>query len=172
LAIRKTDYDPDAGVIRLVETKDNRERFIPIAGSTNERLKHCTRQLAARFEGYSFTEYLLPNAYGKPYSKITLYAFFREMLWQAGISHGGRGRGPRLHDLRHTYAVMVLNRGFCEGKEMGALLQGLSIYMGHTGLKSSERYLRMTKEMHSKVTGCYTETFGWVLEGGRCHEGE
>ena len=172
LAIRKADYDPDAGVIRLVETKDHRERFIPIAGSTNERMKHCTRQLATRFEGYSFTEYLLPNAYGKPYSKITLYAFFREMLWQAGISHGGRGRGPRLHDLRHTYAVMVLNRGFCEGKEMGALLQGLSIYMGHTGLKSSERYLRMTKEMHSKVTGCYTETFGWVLEGGRCHEGE
>ena len=170
LAIKKADYNPDAGVIKLLETKNNRERFIPIACSINEQLKGYSEQLAACFKGYSCTDFLFPNVYGEAYDKTTIYAFFRKMLWKSGIKHAGRGKGPRLHDFRHTYAVMVLNRGFSEGREMNALLQELSIYMGHTGLKSTERYLRMTTEMHSKVTDKFTGKFGWVLDGGQNHE--
>ena len=170
LAINKADYNPETGVIKLVTTKNNKERFIPIAESINERLKHYSEQMAACFKGYPYTDFLFPNVYGKPYHKSTIYSVFRKALWKSGIKHAGRGKGPRLHDLRHSYAVMVLNRGFSEGRQMDALLQALSIYMGHTGLKSTEKYLRMTKEMHANVTDKFTDKFGWVLEGEKNHE--
>lgn len=44
-------------------------------------------------------------------SPNTIYGKFRVYLKVVGISHGGKGQGPRLHDLRHTFAVHVLQNG-------------------------------------------------------------
>jgi integrase/recombinase XerD len=55
------------------------------------------------------------------------------------MSHGGRGHGPRLHDLRHTFAVHRLEDWYRQGADLGAKLPVLSAYMGHQSLAGTQR---------------------------------
>lgn len=63
-------------------------------------------------------------------SPMTIYQRYRRYLTGAGISHGGKGQGPRLHDLRHTFAVHVLQKWITEGADLTAMMLILSTYMG------------------------------------------
>jgi integrase/recombinase XerD len=113
--------------------------------------------------GFSSSPWLFPNADGTPYNSATVYEVFRKALRLARISHGGRGRGPRLHDIRHTYAVRVLNRWVREGKDLTTALPHLAIYMGHEGLKASQHYLRLTAEMLPHLISTVEKEYGWVI---------
>ncbi len=130
LHIDKSDIDLENGTLILRHTKDAKERIIPIAASLVERcrLYKIKCQVVRSFDS---TPWFFPNKYGVPYSHTTAYSLFRKALSIAGISHGGRGKGPRLHDLRHTYAVRVLNRWVQAGNNLTTALSYLSIYMGH-----------------------------------------
>ena len=59
---------------------------------------------------------------------------FRRFLWQARIPHGGRGHGPRVHDLRHAMAVNNLRSWFAHGENVDALLPVLQTYLGHSSI--------------------------------------
>ena len=153
----------------LLNTKNKIERIVPLADS-----------LCAACRKYAFSiqfvrrakesEYFFPNPEGKAYAASTAYDRFRQALRLARISHGGRGRGPRLHDLRHTYAVRVLQKWVREGKNLTTALPYLSIYMGHVGLKATEHYLKLTAEMFPDLLKTAEETYGWVIPEAY-HEG-
>jgi integrase len=162
LRIEKKDVDIENGTLLLLNTKNGKERVIPMAGSLAQRCRLYARdsQLA---RGFDSSRWFFPNAHGTPYDAATLYAFFRKTLRLAGISHGGRGRGPRLHDLRHTFAVRVLNRWVREGRDLTTALPYLAIYMGHEGLKASQHYLRLTATMFPHLVSTVGEEFGWVI---------
>ena len=59
----------------------------------------------------------------------------------------GERRPPRLHDLRHTAAVHRVVAWYRAGKDVQKLLPQLATYLGHTELKSTQRYLHMTPEL-------------------------
>lgn len=79
---------------------------------------------------------------------MTIYQRYRRYLQAAGISHGGKGSGPRLHDIRHTFAVHVLQKWVSEGTDLTAMMPVLSTYMGHSRIQSTARYLRLTAEVY------------------------
>jgi site-specific recombinase XerD len=54
---------------------------------------------------------------------------------------------PRIHDLRHTFAVHRLTVWYRKGDDVQALLPALSTYLGHVELHSTQRYLTMTPEL-------------------------
>ena len=81
----------------------------------------------------------------------------------AGIPHGGRGKGPRLHDLRHTFAVHMLNMWAVQGRDLYVALPILSVYLGHTSLKSTEQYLRLVPEAYAQITLAFEAGFGDVF---------
>ena len=64
-------------------------------------------------------------------SPMTVYQRYRRYLEVADISHGEKGQGPRLHDIRHTFAVHVLQKWIKEEADLTAMLPILSTYMGH-----------------------------------------
>jgi integrase len=71
--------------------------------------------------------------------------FFRE---QAGILRSdGASKQPRLHDLRHTFAVHRLTSWYRQGCDVQALLPVLSTYMGHVHIRHTQVYLSMTPEL-------------------------
>ena len=82
-----------------------------------------------------------PAGPAQPLTIGNVYHNFRRFLWQARISHGGRGHGPRVHDLRHTFAVNNLRSWFAHGRDVGALLPVLQTYMGHSSLADTAYYL-------------------------------
>jgi integrase len=162
LRIQKKDVEADGATLRLLNTKNRKERLIPVAESLAQRCRLYARDCQL-VRGFGSSRWFFPNAQGGAYSSGTLYAFFRKVLRLSGISHGGRGRGPRLHDLRHTYAVRVLNRWVQEGKQLSTALPLLAIYMGHQGLEGSEHYLRLTATMFPHLVSTVEKEFGWVI---------
>ena len=56
-------------------------------------------------------------------------------------------RQPRLHDLRHTFAVHRLTAWYQQGADVQRLLPQLSVYMGHACLSSTQFYLTMTPDL-------------------------
>ncbi len=115
------------------------------------------------FRSFDCTPCFFPNKHGVPYSSETAYGLFRRVLSVAGISHGGKGKGPRLHDLRHTYAVRVLNRWVQNGNNLTTALPYLAIYMGHKGMKASRHYLRLTTTMFPELVKTVESKYGWII---------
>ena len=73
-------------------------------------------------------------------------------LQQSGIPYEGKLRGPRLHDFRHTFAVTAMNHLSDEGNDLYVSLPILSAYLGHAGIQSTERYVRLTEDRLSTIT--------------------
>ena len=74
---------------------------------------------------------------------------FRRLCEQAGIRRIRRRRRyqPRLHDLRHTFAVHRLTSWYRQGADVQKLLPSLSVYLGHAHLSATQVYLSMTPEL-------------------------
>ncbi len=105
--------------------------------------------------------YYFPGQSTKPIMLVNLYRNFRRFLWHAGISHGGRGSGPRIHDFRHTYAVHCFKKWTEEGKDLSVYMPVLKTYMGHESFEDTTYYLRLTVDVFPDITlrmeTCYPE---------------
>lgn len=162
LCIKKTDLDLENGTLFLRQTKNAKERIIPIAASLVEKCRRYEMK-CLMIPGFSSSPWYFPNRHGLPYHSRTAYQVFRKALSRAGISHGGKGKGPRLHDLRHTYAVRVLNKWVLERKNLTTALPYLATYMGHEGLKAAQHYLRLTATMFPELIQTVEKAYGWVI---------
>ena len=160
--IEKKDLDLETGCLLLRNTKNHKERLIPMAASLTERCRAymTSTQSIRRFAECSW---LFPKHDGTPYNVRAVYSVFRNALHTAGVSHGGRGKGPRLHDLRHTFAVRLLNKWVGEGKNLTTALPHLALYMGHEALKASQHYLRLTAGMFPELVRKVEKQYGWVI---------
>lgn len=146
LALKVKDVDLDNGGLTIPAAKFGKARKLPISNSLLAHLRNY-RISNADFIGIDEDGWFFPTAKGECYSQRTVYDKFRTILWQAGISHGGKGKGPRLHDLRHTFAVHSLQQNVAEGNDIYASLTRLMTYLGHSRISSTEYYLRLTAEV-------------------------
>jgi integrase len=162
LQVERKDIDLENRTVLLRNTKNGKQRIIAMAESLVER---C-RQYAVNGQsvrGFNSSRWFFPNKEGMPYSSTSAYCVYRKALRLSGISHGGKGKGPRLHDLRHTFAVRLLNRWVSEGRSLTTALPYLAIYMGHEGLKASQHYLRLTAVMFPELIRTVEKQYGWVI---------
>ena len=91
------DVDIDTGVLQLRNTKGGKDRQVPVSEPLRVRLAAYHAHLA----GWSTRDWFFPGRDGLPLTVGNIERNFRRFLWQARIPHGGPGRGPRVHDLRH-----------------------------------------------------------------------
>ena len=92
-----------------------------------------------------------------------VYKAFRKFLWKAGISHGGKGKGPRLHDLRHSFCVHTLARQAKDGIDVYIALPVLSTYVGHGSVGATQRYVRLTAEAYPDLIEKASQTCSYVI---------
>lgn len=98
--------------------------------------------------------------------KNVAYDHFRDYLLMADIPH--TGRGPRIHDFRHGFAVENLRRWSVERKDLLNLIPYLSAYMGHSDYKATQHYLRLTAEIYPEMVEILAaECMDIVPQGGR-----
>jgi integrase len=160
LKLTVTDVDLGQGVLLLREAKFRKDRLVAVSPGLSERLRcYAAAVDRARDLGQAF----FPNRNGGPYTKWAVYGIFRRLLREAGISHGGRGRGPRLHDVRHTFAVHRLEEWYRQGVNLAAKLPVLSAYMGHQSLVGTQRYLRLTPALFPDVVASVEAVVGHAM---------
>jgi integrase/recombinase XerD len=147
--LKVADVDLDNGILSIHQSKMDNSRLVPLSEVLTERCRNYSK-MAHPYpvaEGYYF-----PVLDGKPMRICNLYNNFRRFLWHAGISHGGKGNGPRIHDFRHTYAVHCLKKWAEQEKDLSVYLPVLKTYMGHDSFHETAYYLRMTVDVFPEIT--------------------
>jgi integrase/recombinase XerD len=157
--LRFGDVDVDAGVLTIRDGKGGRDRQVPVSPPLRDRLAGYYARVAGRTGG----EWFFPGQAGQPLTLGNIDKNFRRFLWQARIPHGGKGHGPRVHDLRHSMAVNNLRFWFAAGEDVGALLPVLQAYMGHASIADTDYYLRLTAESYPHITAAIQRAFGDVV---------
>ena len=153
------DVDTDAGVLQIRDAKGGKDRQVPVSEPLRVRLADYHAQVDGRLG----RDWFFPGRAGLALTLGNVEKNFRRFLWQARISHGGPGRGPRVHDLRHTFAVNNLRLWFAQGQDVGALLPVLQTYMGHSSLGDTAYYLRLTAESYPDITARVQQATGDVV---------
>jgi integrase len=146
LALKNDDVNLDESYLRVRDSKNGKERIIPIsdalASVCKEYLWH--RQRLPILPNTS--EYFFIRADGMKCGQ-SVNRWFKECLDYAGIPHGTT-QSPRLHDLRHTFAVTSLANMAESGIDLYVSLPILSNYLGHGSLEATNHYVRLTVTMY------------------------
>ena len=148
VGLRMKDINLTDGILHVHKSKFNNSRLVPMSWSLTESCRDYYARIgySHRKNGYFFE--VSPDV---PYKCGSCYNQFRSFLKEAGIWHGGRGNGPRLHDARHTYAVYALDHMVKQGMDIYCALPILSAYMGHRTIESTEKYVRLVPSFHNDI---------------------
>ncbi len=152
LKLQLADIDTEQMVLRILETKFNKSRLVPMAPSVAAEVRQYLRD---RHESNMPGEPSAPlvwNGYPRrndrtlPMTPSPFWTTWQRVCRSAGV-FDHRGRPPRLHDLRHSYAVEALRRGYSTGQNAQAVLPRLALYMGHAGARFTHYYLKFTEPL-------------------------
>jgi len=148
LLLMMENVDLDNGILTIKHSKFNNSRLVPMSDNL---VKCCIDYVDSMGFPYAHEGYFFPSPVGGAYNECSIYCRFRDLLEQAGIKHGGRGIGPRLHDLRHTFAVHSLEQMVKQGFDIYCALPILSTYLGHRTTESTDKYVRLTSVAHASI---------------------
>jgi integrase len=149
LKLELKDIDEKTETLTIRESKFGKSRLTPSSDSMADMLKSYLRTRASYHPAHRS---VFPSRFSDgPVESRVVYGYYRRILWEAGIPHGGMGKGPRLHDLRHTFAVHSLQQWISEGIDIYTALPILAKYLGHEHLRMTEKYLRLTAEVYPEV---------------------
>ena len=146
LALKLSDVDSVHGVLRIRHGKFGKARDLPILPSTLDGLcSYLERREGAGMPQGSEAAFFVslrrdrcsPSAVSGP---------FKAVVKDLGIRTSG-GAIPRLHDLRHTYAVRRVAQWYREGVDVNTRLAALSGYLGHTSPQHTARYLQANESI-------------------------
>jgi integrase/recombinase XerD len=148
LGIRKRDVDLENGIVKLFETKNDCERYIVLG----DDLRVLVQQFAEKcFYLLNDKDYIFTTSNGGRMGGDGIYEVHRSFLQQAGIPYLGGGKGPRIHDWRHTMAVRSFKQMVDAGMDMYVALPILSTYLGHKTIFATERYVRLTMGIYPYI---------------------
>jgi site-specific recombinase XerD len=141
------DVDLAEDVLTIRATKFYKSRLVPIGPRLATVLANYIR-LWRRGLAHGETSFLLANRDGTRLASSTVQAAFDALRRIAGVHGTAGGRHiPRLHDLRHSFAVHSLTAWYRQGADVQRLLPVLSSYLGHSDLEGTKVYLSMTPEL-------------------------
>ena len=145
IALDKKDLDAHRGQLLVRSGKLGKSRLLPISPSTLAALGEYGRQ-RDRTVRRTKTESLLVSSVGTRLDYRLVHHVFLRVVRLAGL--GDRlPRRPRIHDLRHTFAVQTLLEWYRAGADVEARLPWLSTYLGHVSPSSTYWYLTATPEL-------------------------
>ena len=159
VGLRYKDVNLEDGILTIREAKTDRDRYIPLSDS----VKKACMSYAEKIWWEKDSDYFFLAPDRTMISPMTVYQRYRRYLEVAGISHGGKGQGPRLHDIRHTFAVHVLQKWIKEEEDLTAMLPILSTYMGHKTVRSTALYLRLTAEVYPELLKKVESSCAYVI---------
>jgi len=166
------DVDAQNGVLRIRESKFHRSRWVPLSRDARRELRRYLRKrLADPYSRHSSSPLLLngSRAYGNTgwhaYCGAGLGGSVSSLFGQANV-HDAQGRRPRVHDLRHSFAVESLLRCYRLGEDVQTYLPKLALYMGHVSIVSTAYYLHFIPEIATLASEKFGRQFSHLINPG------
>jgi integrase/recombinase XerD len=147
-----SDITADGLLIR--KTKFQKTRLVPLHETAWTGL---SRYLMHRQEMRIGGDHVFVSDEGQPLVYWRVHDVFRNLLKSAGIKPS-RGRWPRIHELRHTFAVRALESSPTGRQQIGQHMLALATYLGHVNINSTYWYLETTPELLRSIA-VVTEDF-------------
>ena len=163
--LRLADVALGEALLTVRRSKFFKSRLVPLAPPLVGALQaYAVRRMAGGASQAEKAAFLV-NRDGSPLARSTVHEAFAQLRREAGVGSEELPCQPRLHDLRHTFAVERLTAWYREGKDVQRLLPVLSTYLGHTSVAGTQVYLRMTPELLREAC----ERFERYADGGGRH---
>ena len=138
------DVDLSAAVVTVRKAKHNRTRLVPLHESTRDMLADYVERRNRHWSGRDVSDYLFVSSRGNRLNRTGVGHQFRKISHQIGLRRPGDDRGPRIHDLRHTFSVRTLENWYRHDDDPEKLLPILAIYLGHIQLSDTYWYLELS----------------------------
>ena len=152
-----SDITPDGLLIR--KTKFQKTRLVPLHDTAVVGIgQYLAHRQAARRGG----DHIFVSDEGQPLVYWKVHSVFRTLLKSAGV-HPAGGRWPRIHELRHTFAVRALEASPVGRRRIGQHMLALATYLGHVNIDATYWYLETTPELLRDIA-VVAENF---VQGGR-----
>ena len=125
------DFDPESAVLTIRGAKYGRERLVPLHRSTCDVVADYITRREHHWQGRAISPYLFVTNKGNR------------------LSESGKtdNNGPRLHDLRHSFAMNTLVSGYRQDRIPERLVPILSTWLGHTNVADTQWYLEARPEL-------------------------
>ena len=146
LALTRADTDLDGGIITVVNGKHGTSRHVPLHPTVTRMLRHYAGRRDQLCQEPRSDRFFLTRA-GTPLSAGQLQDAFARLLVHAGITVPAGQRPPRIHHLRHTFAVMTIRDWYRDGQDVQARLPLLSTMLGHIAPAHTYWYLTATPDL-------------------------
>lgn len=172
IRLRLADVDADDGVLHIRESKFHRSRWVPLSSDALRELREYLRKRARAVGDVRPQAPLLCNrngAYGHigwhPYCGGGLAQGVR-LLFELADVRDPQGRRPRVHDIRHSYAVETLMRCYRQGGDVQTHLPKIALYMGHVSIVSTAYYLHFIPEIAALASNRFERGFSRLIDSG------
>ena len=153
LSLKNKDVNISGRCLTLIDTKNGKDRLVPMSDSLTavckDYLEHRDKLPISVLKRENEPFFISLN--GGVCKHDTVYRRFRKVLEIAGIHFTGNRKGPRIHDIRHTFACHSFLKLSDEGVDLYCSWPYLSTYLGHQSLESTERYIRLTSQMYPEL---------------------
>jgi len=159
------DVEPRSGVLRVRESKFHKSRLVPLSPDARSELQgYLRKRLAPGLDSGPRAALLCNTARGqRGYTGTGISGGIHRLFETAGVRTSD-GRRPRIHDMRHSFAVQALIRWYRAGVDVQSQLPRLAMYMGHVSIVSTAYYLQFVPALASLASERFEQAFGALLQ--------
>ena len=152
LALDKDDVDFGNRLLTIRNSKFDKSRLVPVHASTGKALKYYSRHRDHVFLKAQSDSFFLTTLGTRPTCAIAQLTF-RQLCFTTGIRNSCCGKGPRIHDMRHSFAVKSLIDIHRANQDVEQRVYALSVYLGHIGPSSTYWYFSAVPELMEIALG-------------------
>lgn len=159
------DVSPSTGVLRIRASKFHKSRLVPLSSdASNELRAYLCKRLAPIFDTGPHST-LLCNMRGRQrgYTGAGIAEAIQRMYAAANVVDSEHRR-PRVHDMRHSFAVNALVRWYRESADVQSNLPRLAMYMGHVSIVSTAHYLHFVPTLRALASDRFEQSFGNLIQ--------
>ncbi len=146
IGLRVDDVDLTAGILTIQGAKFGKSRLVPLHPTTVNELRKYKRRRDRFLAGHS-SHHFFVSRIGTKLSHKQTCLIFRRLSVFTGLRKSLSGRGPRLHDFRHRFAVKTLIDWYRTGQDVEQRLPMLSTFLGHISVECTYWYLSEYPEL-------------------------
>jgi site-specific recombinase XerD len=162
LSLTLDDVDLSAAMLTIRDSKFYKTRLVPVGPRLNQELTEYQQKRTP--QGLSPQRMFFLTRHGTPVACQLVERAFDRLRSHAGVQRpSGAYPPPRLHDLRHSFAVHRLILWYRQGADVQKLLPRLATYLGHVEIDSTQHYLTMTPDLLREACSRFER---YALPGG------
>ena len=160
LNLKLSDIDLDRQIFYIKEAKNNNQRLIPFSNTIKLVIQQYIKITPFTIKN---NDYLLQSKENNQLKSYYVTYYYRKSLKFVGIEHI-KGKGPRIHDFRHTFAVMSLTQLQKLENNVNLSLTYLSTYLGHKSLRETQKYIWLTPSLFNDIKNKMSDYSKFIID--------